>query len=161
MGRELEGNKRTPWIIGAVSGAVVVCGVILAVIFNHSQPAPTHQKTDTPTQNLILSGAINGRIADARKGDLYQCSLAATGPIVGAVGGQDYSFSYQAPSAKGPGTYRASAQIAHSADTSQRYAGDTLLLTINADATSGTIEGEMHATSGTDVVHVTGKWQCL
>ncbi len=125
-----------------------------------SQPS-SNNTSGGVSENLTFTGAVNGKISTGKKGDTYLCSTMATGPIVGAIGGVNYTFEYRALNAKGPGTYKAFVQIGPAANKNLYYGGDSVSLTINSDGRSGSVEGDLsNLTNSSEKVHISGTYTC-
>ncbi len=121
----------------------------------------TNQVPGTP-EDLTFTGVVIGRMTQGKKGDTYVCLPTTTGPIVGKIGGTDYTFEFRALDAKGPGTYNAFVQIGPLPNINNLYYGSgSTKLTINSDKRSGTVEGDLeNLIDSNQKVHLSGSWTC-
>lgn len=147
----------------------VVVGLFLAgckKATNYSVSTPqntssTTLQSKTVPESLTFSGAVNGKMTEGAKGDTYLCSTTATGPIVGKIGGTDYTFEFRNLNSKGPGTYKAFVQIGPIANKNLYYGADGVSLTINSDSRSGSVEGDLtNLSNSAEKVHISGNWTC-
>ncbi len=162
------------WFVGIIAAIVILGGGLYLV--NHknktSNNNSTNQTTNTTSssssstsvksvpEDLTFSGAINGHMTSGHKGNTYVCAPATTGPIVGSVGGTDYTFEYRSLGASNPGNYMAYVQIG-TLDQKTYWGADNTPLTLNADKRSGSVQGDLHNLSNNaEVVHISGSWTC-
>ncbi|HXH27298.1 MAG TPA: hypothetical protein VNG90_05370 [Candidatus Acidoferrum sp.] len=111
-------------------------------------------------EDLVFGGMVNGHMPMGARGNGFVCTPAATGPIVGVIGRDSYTFEFTNVGATGAGSYTAYVQIGKLPQLKTYYGGN-IPLTINADLRSGRVEGDLkNLQDQTQQVHIVGNWKC-
>lgn len=151
--------------VASIVFVILVVVVTLVLVMSKPEPVQLHQSEfgigEPVSQNLSFAGVVGGRMTSGQRGSNFVCLPNVTGPIIGKVGNDEYSFEFTNITGQDAGSYKAFVQIIKLPEREDYYGGGDVELILNSDLRSGSVNGELvNLKDGNQKVRITGEWQC-